>query len=772
MAESRLREFTHRTSRRAWYGAVTFLSAFLLFQVQLIAAKAVLPWFGGTASVWTTAVFFFQSVLLVGYGYSHLTGKLGPANRFRLHAALLGLSLLVLGAAALRWPTPITPSAPALFSPETPATSLLATLLLSVGLPFALLSTTSPLLQDWFAQAEGTTPYWLYAISNAGSLAGLLSYPFLVEPLSTLQVQSWSWAVAYLVFAAGTLVCGLQALRQRQAAPSGKVPKDAPAPRVPAARVVLWIALAAAGSSLFLATTNYLTQDVASVPLLWVCPLALYLLSFVLTFGREGLYRRLVAYPLLAAGLAISALTLFRDIASFVVRNELWIGCAVVLVGTFFCHGELARLKPKPQYLTWFYFCVALGGALGSLFVAVIAPRVFPDVWEYHISLVAVALLAVVVVWSDALQQRPWVVPALALALGLGPLILAIDITPILPPRERYLHFGLAAAWALLAAALLARRWPFSSVVARHAVVASALVAPLVFAAVLSDQARFRRGPVLLRERNFYGVLTVYDQDRADPLLHRYELYNGRILHGLQLRDPQNRHRASTYYGNLSGAGVALRFHPRRYNPDPQQQGLRVGIVGMGTGTLLIYETPADYFRVYEVNPAVVQLSRGSDPYFSYLRDARGPADVVLGDARISLQREADAGNLQKFDVLVLDAFSSDSIPVHLLTREAFRLYQRHLRDDDSMIAVHITNYTLDLAPVVARLASDAGLYGMHVFQEARGNYVQPTDWILLSKKDITLRVPEMPTRVTPLEAEKVGPLWTDSFSNLFSLLK
>ena len=765
-----------RGARAILYGAVTLLSAFLLFQVQLIVAKYMLPWFGGTASVWTTCMVFFQVLLLLGYGYTHATRKLQRRRRFALHAGLLGVSVLALALAGLAWRSPITPGMAALMLPGRPTLSVLTVLLVSAGLPFWLLSTTSPLLQDWFWQTEQRPPYRLYALSNLGSLAGLLTYPVVVERTTTVFQQGWIWAGAYAAFAAGTIVCGWMNRDPVVGEPRAVIDVRAGLVKNPGAgQVAMWVALAAAGSALMLATTNFLTQDVAAVPLLWVLPLSIYLLSFVLTFHSARIYRRGVVYPLLAAAMGGLCYALARS-GSTKIWMEFALASVVLLLGTLVCHGELARAKPGAQHLTAFYLWLSAGGALGSSLVALVAPRVFGGVWEYQCALFAVALLGAIVLLRDgeswARRAAAWKVVGVAAVVGLVPVMAALDYKPGDVGEARKVHailLGVCLAAALLLAWYRSARGGWTLVPAAVAMLAG----PVVLGVFLLQTARYTDGDLVTRSRNFYGVLSVFEREGDEKLGYYYLLYNGRIVHGLQSRKPELRRLATTYYAADSGLGFAVSFHARRSNPDPQERNLRVGVVGLGAGTTLSYAGPGDYFRVYDLNPRVLELSSGPTPYFTYLRDCQGKCEVVLGDARTSMQQEADGGHLQKFDVLVLDAFTGDAIPVHLLTREAFELYRKHLRDENSVLAVHISNRVLDLAPVVARLAKEEGLAGWNVDSEDEGDLIYQSDWIVLGQHPPGYLVPPgSKTAVSALGQVQPGPLWTDAFSNLVSVLR
>lgn len=765
---------------RLWpavFGTVTFVSAFLLFQVQLIIAKYILPWFGGSAAVWTTCVLFFQILLLLGYGYTHLTRELAPEVRRKLHIALLLLSVAILVVSGLVWRSPITINLSRLFFPSQPTASVLLALLLSVGLPFWLLSTTSPLLQQWFWQTEQRQPYRLYALSNLGSLIGLLSYPFLVEPRLSVIHQGWLWSVAYGVFVSGTIALAMRTrgfhvpeVRKRP----GKAAARASVDRPP---VMMWVSLAAAGSSMMLATTNYLTQDIASVPLLWVLPLSIYLVSFVITFDNEGTYRRAVVFPAVAVSLAAVCYVLARA-----GSESIWVEIAsldvALLFVTVLCHGELARLKPSPAALTRFYLWVAAGGALGSTFAGLIAPHVFPGLWEFPISLVVATVLGLVAVLRDSSswvhQGGPWKLAATVAVAGVLPLLVSAHLIGAMPEANNGIDWALLVAVVALAGLLYWNGRRTGGAPGRGAAQTAMFAVPLLLTVLLWElPSEFGPFPVVLKTRNFYGVLTVLRFSRSSEMGWFDGLYHGRILHGVQAEKPDLRGRPTTYYGNFSGVGLSLLYHPRLNHPDLQQRDLRVGLVGMGVGTILDYGRPGDYFRVYELNPAVVEMSSGSNPLFTNVRDCQAKCDVELGDGRLLLQQEADSGNLQRFDLLVLDAFSGDAIPVHLLTREAFELYLKHLRDDNSIIAVHVSNRTLNLAPVVARIAHDLHLHAVEIDSPARGEIIRPAEWILVSSHRRPIDFPRWALQGDIItELQGAGPLWRDDFSDLLSVIR
>lgn len=701
----------------AGYALTILLSSFLLFQVQPLIGKYILPWFGGGPAVWTTCMLSFQVMLLAGYTYAHLIARwLSPYRQGLLHGALLAISLLLL---------PIIPAET--WKPtgeQLPTWRILGLLAVTIGGPYLLLSSTGPLLQSWFARTHpGRSPYRLYALSNAGSLAALVSYPFVVEPALTLPGQAWTWSVCFMVFAA---LCGLCAwgIYRWEGSPPG-ANRGQTAPRNPDGdddetnppppdwpTVLLWLALTACGSVVLLATTNQMCQEVAVVPFLWVLPLALYLVTFIICFDGPRWYRRSWYGVFLVLAVVGATIVLFQG-----VSVDLWLQIvaysAVLFACCMVCHGELVRLKPAPRYLTGFYLAVALGGALGGAFTTLLAPLLFTAYWEYHVGLVACCGLLLVVVYRD----RCW---------------------PLYGGRPRW-------AWAILLLAL------------------AGLAAGLVTQAVLDSRSG------LVRLRSFYGVLQVIrrlDVDNQD--LPYLMLRHGRISHGFQYLQAEQRGWPTSYYGPHTGVGLAIRHHPRRASGGHRGH-LRIGVVGLGVGTLAAYGRPGDLVRFYEINPEVVRLSQ---EHFTYRKDSPAKVEVVLGDARVSLERELRHGRPGRFDVLVVDAFSSDAIPVHLLTRECFQVYRDHLRQD-GILAVHVSNRYLDLGPVVRRQAAELAQQAVLVDSDDDDPWgVHAANWVLVTGNRRFLDTPAVHSAVDPWPDQ--GPLpaaWTDDFSNLFKVL-
>ncbi len=707
-----------------FYGVTIFLSAFLLFQVQLVIAKYILPWFGGTPAVWTTCMLFFQLLLLGGYAYSHLiVSRLRPRRQGTLHLVLLAGSLCLLAGQLATWRTPLLP--PAAWKPtgsDLPVLRILGLLAVSVGLPYFILTTTSSLLQAWFAGTHpGRSPYRLYALSNAGSLLGLISYPFLVEPALALKAQAGVWSGCYAAF---VFCCGWCAVRAaRTAKPllepgevtsSRKSQKGSEAAGRPSrSKRLLWLGLPACASVLLLATTNHISEEVAVIPFLWVVPLGLYLLSFIFCFNSQRAYsRRLFVVAALAAMVLVYIVTR-RGVTEVGIAEDIWIHSFALFVCCMICHGELVALKPAPRHLTSFYLSVAAGGALGGVFVALVAPTIFTGLWELPLGYLFCGALLLVVTLRD---PRSW-----------------------LNGRRRWV-------WRAPAGVALA----------------ALVVAP-------SLQVKKFYDGVIRSRRNFYGILRVREEDATERVeWHRYVLRHARTVHGFQFVDPARRRTPTTYYGENSGAGLAILNHPRRTSGAP----MRIGVVGLGVGTLAAYGRKGDIIRFYEINPAVVELATGPDSCFTYVQDSAAKVDVVLGDARILMQRELEQGQPQQFDVLALDAFSGDSPPVHLLTREAFDIYLRHLRRG-GVLAVHASNRYVNLAPVIWRAAEEFGLACTMINSEGDSEAVWGARWILLTHDKNLLKLKNIAAVASGREeSHKPIRLWTDDYSNLLRILK
>jgi hypothetical protein len=676
-------------------GAI-FLGAFLLFQVQPIIAKAILPWFGGAPAVWTTCMLFFQSLLLVGYAYAHASTRLlRPRMQGGLHLVLLALALYFLPVAPAEGGKPTGSAAPVL--------EILALLGRSVALPYLLLSASSPLLQAWSALGPGgPSPYRLYALSNAGSMLALLSYPVAIEPWLSTRGQEYAWSAAFGGFAVLCAICVRALWRAAPPVAAGAeetAPEAAPALR----QRLMWLALPACAATLLLAVTNQMCQEVAVVPLLWLLPLSLYLLSFILCFASDRWYGRSWCIPVLVLTLIVmtQALALGPRVGILYAVPVYSIG---LFVCCMFCHGELAARRPAARHLTAFYLMIAVGGALGGAFVSVLAPFLFRGFDELYVGLLACGALAAAFSLTD---------PAHRIA------------------GRRLWHP--TQLWLVVVVGMIA----------------------LAFGARLLARAR----PELRELRNFYGIMRIADLPAPDGKGTLRYLTHGGTRHGQQFQDPDRRRQPTTYYGHSCGIGILL-------DELPKDSPRRVGIVGLGAGILAAYGRPGDTYRFYEINPLVIEVARRD---FSFLRDSSATVELVPGDARLSLEREED----QRFDVLVLDAFSSDAIPTHLLTLEAFDLYRRHLAAD-GVLALHVTTRHLDLGPLVAGLAQKGGKSAFEIrtpADEPQG--ILDARWILVTSNRVRLALPRIQAAGQALEVGAKPPrLWTDDYSNLLQVLK
>ena len=743
------------------YALTIFSGAFLLFQVQPLMGRYLLPWFGGSPGVWTTCMLFFQVALLAGYAYAHYSsGRLKPRVQAVVHLILLLAALALL---------PITPGANWKPVPGAdPTWRILLLLTVCLGLPYIVLSATGPLMQEWYRRLNpGVSPYRLYALSNVGSLLALVSYPTFFETTFTRQEQARLWGWGLVVYA---LACGFCARRLYQCAPvvSERVDEDE-APPPSRVRKLFWLALPACASALLLATTNKLCQDVAVIPFLWVLPLAIYLLTFILCFDNPRWYSRVVFAAIAIPVLGETCSVLFQGTGASLVR-QLITYSAALFVGGMICHGELYRLKPSPRFLTSFFLMIAAGGALGGFCVAVLAPMIFSGYYEYHWSLWGCWLLLCLICLreKESLSELQWLLLAGVLTLGLfynldsalGWLKTHYAGKPKLLPLLAALRWGMWLCLLTLVAFWVGtQRWRRVHLW-RQITCAYLFVGLFALGAALWSQAAKGSELALAVSRNFYGTLTVFEHGKDKPDWHYYLLQHGRITHGLQFLDPVAATWATTYYGAESGVGLAI-------NAIPQSSNRRIGLVGLGTGTLTSYGRKGDYLRIYEINPAVKKLAESR---FTYLENCRAQVDVVLGDARLSMENEPT----QQFDVLALDAFSSDAIPVHLLTREAMEIYLRHLQPD-GIIAVHISNRYLKLEPVVAALAQHFALKSAVIsnYPDLDDSWLYNSTWVLLSKNPAAL-TPKSIRDATDLPSSKIihVPLWTDEYTSLLPILQ
>jgi hypothetical protein len=784
-----------RGAGMAWWSAVTILtSAFLLFQVQPIISKTILPWFGGSPAVWTTCVLFFQVLLLGGYAYAHvLTKYFSPMLQGRIHAALLAIAVLTL---------PIVPSE--FWKPldgAMPALRILALLAAKVGAPYFLLSSSGPLVQSWFSLVyPGRSPYRLYALSNIGSLGALLTYPFIFEPAFAVNAQGWLWSLGFAVFALlagglGIMVWRIASEMEIAEAASSTEPTSAKS-AVPAKVLetgpveapppwyleAAWIMLAALASMTLLSFTSYLSTDIAPSPFMWVVPLSLYLLSFITCFDREIWYFRplwgTLGVFLIGLVCAMDQASEFETYVSIAwtnlhlpatgfswstftedyresIKSQAALYMAILFVTCMLCHGEIVKSKPVARYLTRFYLMVSLGGALGGIFVGLICPLIFTKQVEISISIVG----TFVVGWVALLNagKNTW--------LG----------------RKELLQ------------------WSSAFIVVGFVFLVGA-------AQILGLESS---SGVIVQVRNFYGTIWVKEIDDSDEEganTSRRSLYHGRILHGTQYTADDRADEATTYYDDAAGPGIAVRDYPGRREGKP----IRVAVVGLGTGTMAAHARNGDYYCFYDIDPKVVALHEqlfkinGKEQHvFTFLDRARArgaTVEITLGDARVRMEREAaETANPKNYDVLVLDAFSGDAIPAHLLTVEALEIYERQMRHVNGknvgILAIHISNRYLDLEPVVNALAKKFQYQQVPVHYDGTNDRVgdASSDWILLTRneeflgeltiqayiiaKENELAAQDEADRKAVAEGKRPKKrvrevLWTDQQSDLFSILK
>lgn len=893
------------------YALTIFVSAFLLFQVQPLIGRFILPWFGGGPSIWTSCMLFFQILLLGGYLYAHLLStKLSRRAQVGTHLNLLALSVLFL---------PIAPSdAWKPVADQSPLGQILLLLLATVGGPYFMLASTGPLMQRWFSQtAPDRSPYRLYSLSNVGSLLALLSYPFVFEPWLKLRQQVMSWSCVYVVYVALAAWCAIQFLRHKAADP---VPDSSePAAAKPAAaklgvsessatapgwgRMLLWLGLAACGSAMLLATTNQLCIDVATVPFLWVLPLCLYLISFIICFDNPHWYDRRVFGLLLLACCPVACWVLSEG-PDVDISDQVAIFSIVLFACCMTCHGELVHTRPDPKYLTLFYVLVSAGGALGGLFVAIAAPEFFSGYYEYHTSLLATCAMTLIAwcvqrVWrhSQSIAFWLWTLASSAQVLCVAAFYY-LPKSSLLENIDRTIYFGVyvliqlaglavtaafetrrfavAAIWMLAAFTQFAwltryALWRFPAdlspsdytVMTVGAFVPAAVAMGLLFglarlrdhwnslcvrlivainvvgwvsalyywevqsgdgdpavdlkawyagfvmitigALLLEFAVRMVRGagkpsvgvwlwlPALSllcflggrlqdiltdddkrlvhTSRNFYGVLRVLKDDEESPdeggMPGRYSLTHGQIRHGFQYLDDYWKTQPTTYYGRQSGIGIAIRLSRdlARYS---DQHRLRIGVVGLGTGTIAAYGQRDEYFRFYDINPDVRDLS---DEYFTYLSDSDAKTEVVIGDARIVMERELAADQSQQFDVLAIDAFSSDAIPVHLLTTECGDIYRRHLRPG-GVLAIHISNRFLELDPITRGMAEHLGWHAVRIENDDDDSTgVFSSTWVLLTSSDTFVNEPDVRDVASDWDESDRILHWTDDYSGLWQVL-
>ena len=688
------------------YFISVFISAFLVFQIQPIISKIILPWFGGGASVWTTCMLFFQFFLLVGYLYAYtLTKILAVKSQIVVHLAFLLLSLFLL-------PNSIADIQNIQIT-GTPTWAVLKVLFFGLGFPYLILSANTPLLQQWFtSETNGAQPYRLYAISNVGSFLALSSYPVLIEPFMSLDWQIKLWAIIYWLF---VLLVGwiffIVVKQNNNDRPI--VPGQLINPKVGFFRLILWFMLSALGVILLVSTTNALTQNVPPVPFLWLAPLAIYLLTYVVAFSNLGIYVRNIWLPFFML-LSFVALLIYFIGGQFDIITQLLIYLLILLFGCMICHGELNSLKPKLGNTTLFYLVLSAGGVFGSFLVSFVAKDLFDEFLEFPLAIFSVLLLATASLWLKKQDQ-------------------------------------LVTAKSNMAGITLNNQFP--KLALGSAVVA--LVWLLAFTKLNNQYQQYD----IAKARNFYGILSV--KDITQGKVNERRLIDGTTSHGSQSLPVSKSAVPMSYY--RPGTGVQLVIEALSGDNE-----LQVGIIGLGVGALAAYGQPGDHYTFYELNPLVSDFATR---YFSYLDDTKAVVEVKLGDARVTLQKELDLGQKNAFDLLVIDAFSGDLIPTHLMTYEAFLLYQQHIKTQGVM-ALHISNRHLSLLPVILHHSSSLSMQVM-LFETPGGGNEHDAQWVVLTNNSQLTQSPKLISKQTVISKEQYQEvLWTDDYSSLLPILK
>ncbi|MBL9203174.1 MAG: fused MFS/spermidine synthase [Opitutaceae bacterium] len=701
---------------------------------------------------------FFQMLLLGGYAYAHgLSRRLAPRTQAIVHGVLLVAALASL---------PITPGDH--WKPHDASDPTLRILLLlgaSLGLPYLVLSATGPLMQEWFRRLNpGASPYRLYALSNVGSLLALVSYPFFIETQFTRKAQAQMWSWGLVAYAIGCGFCAWRLWRQPTAGPVAERIAETAAPAPTLTLRLLWLGLPACGSVLLLAVTNKMCQDVAVIPFLWVLPLALYLVTFIVAFDSPRWYSRFYWLVALVAALVFGCVAIYEG-ADAPIQRQVIIYSAVMFVACMVCHGEVCRLKPHPRHLTSFYLMISAGGAVGGLFVALVAPAIFNNFYELHLGLAAMLLLALIVSWRDSAAMSPgrWRLLAVLLAFAMAVACdRLLDGGWVGSPNYRWIAWGVGGLAVLVGGGAIWRRWEFNGHRSTCAVLGAGLIGLSV---LLASHVKEGGQDVVLTGRNFYGVLSVLEHRKLEPDARYYTLLHGRITHGLQFAAPERAGMITSYFGPRTGIGLAFKSYPR-------QGGIRIGLLGLGVGTIAAYGQTGDYLRIYEINPHVKEIA---EKPFSYLALSKAKVDVVMGDGRLSMENEPP----QNFDFLIMDAFSSDAVPVHLLTREAFAIYLRHLKDG-GVILVNISNRFLDLRPVVENAAREFKLRS-HTIASEDGDmgeaeegawWLYGATWMVLSKNLEFMNNRELTSAASPPASANTIPLWTDDYTSMFRILQ
>jgi hypothetical protein len=701
------------------FGITIFLSSYLLFQVQLIVGKHLLPWFGGTSSMWTACMLFFQAMLLAGYGWAHFIGSKATRNKQALLQGLvLSAAIAALVIQYVSWNAPVLP----VLGYEGgaahhPVLRILTTLITAIGLPYFMLSTNSTLLQKWYFLRQNRSPYRLYAISNAGSFIGLISYPFILERLTNANTQAVIWFLLFLCYSALHLsIMVSMARRPHSDVPPGNIAsepekKKHPKERMPFRQALVWIVLAATASTALLAFTNQITQEIAVIPFLWVIPLSIYLATFIVAFSAPGFYNRGFFGVLLGLFSLFVVFSLIRAKTVPVIVQITGFNITLFVI-CMICHGEVSLKKPEPKHLTSYYLCIAFGGVLGGLFVTLIAPAIFNGYWELHLSLVACAVLFAFLSGETSSKRRKRKKRSPAYYLFPASLVLVLLLHPVYYYRDS-----------------------------------------------------------IYSQRNFYGVVRVEQKEVRDPASTVRFLMDGITTHGFQFTEKKYQWLPTCYYGRQSGVGLALAAHPLK----KAGGNISVGAVGLGIGTVVAYGHQGDTYDFFEINPKVIALAEGERGLFTYLENARSAYRIIHGDGRISLEKMRDANeeSMGRYDVLILDAFSSDSVPTHLLTEEAFSLYLELLKSDGIM-AFHTSNRTLAVAWIVIQQAMNAGYPSAVIIAEG-DKYSFASEWVLVTQNRAFLSLPDIEENIVPYEVFSQRydiHLWTDQYSNLFEILK
>lgn len=698
------------------FSSAIFLGAFLLFQIQPIISKYILPWFGGASAVWTTAMLFFQTLLLLGYFYVFLISKLSLKKQITLHTALLIVAISSIIYPLYNYQTPILPNINSKLTGISPVIQILIVLFTSIGLTYFILSTTSILLQKWFAFTRpGKSPYIFYSLSNTASLLALISYPFLIEPSIQLKMQGLIWSAGFIIYSSFLLICCLQIfISISKSKQKSLKTKNIPLNKSQIRKNILslWILLPAISSLMLLITTNLLTQSVAPVPFLWLLPLTIYLVSFIICFsGKKWYFRNLYAYVSLIAGY-LSLTFIFINIPSLVIGIIIY-GLLLLSI-CMLCHGELYDLRPKSEHLDIYYLFIALGSGISAIFVGLIAPLFFKGIWETYIGFYLTFLLTI------------WV----------------------------FIHYKNSVFYKYL------RRLAGSD---KELYIVSLIIYPVVIiATAIIFNILFESNPFTVKTwRNFYGVLSVKQKTSNNtPMI---SLQYGNVVHGIQLLGKLQQEPTS-YYTKKSGVVLAILNHPK------YKKNINIGIIGLGTGTLAAYGKKGDTITFYEINPLVYEVAKTE---FTYLKNSKAKINVIMGDGRLSLEKEIKRDQ-KRYDLLIIDAFSDDSIPLHLLTKESFAIYLKRITPDRGVLIIHTSNQYIDIKPVIVQAAKYYKLNYAFIFNKKShfpGSYA--SEWALLSYDKNFLEIPAIAqAKYADSQKYKKITLWSDNYSNLFQVLK